>query len=87
MTDLTSFNEIRLLNHTVVHWRRADVGWEIGAYRTSSGGGMLRSVTGELIQRTSRSGPGSEEFGEALGLVTLIACTKIQSDRLNGPRR
>ncbi|MBO9125436.1 MULTISPECIES: hypothetical protein [unclassified Rhizobium] len=87
MIDLCPFNEIHLMNHTVVHWRLADGGWEIAAYRTSSGGGMLRSITGDLIKRTSGGGPGTEEFSETLGMVMMIACTKIQSDRVNGPRR
>jgi len=87
MTDPTSFNEIHLINHTVVHWLHADEGWEIAAYRTSSGGGMMRSVTGDLIKRISAGGPGTQEFSDALGTVMLITCTKLQSDRLNGPRR
>jgi hypothetical protein len=87
MTEPGPFNEIRLLKNTVVHWRFADDQWEIAAYRTSGGGGVLRSVTGEPIQRTSPSGPGTEEFSDALGMVLLIASTKIQSDRLNGGRR
>ena len=87
MTDPATFNEIRLLNHTVVQWHRAGEGWEIAAYRMFGGGGMLRSVTGDLIKRVSPTGPGTEEFSEALGMVMLVACTKIQSDRINGPRR
>jgi len=87
MPDQASFNEIHLINHTVVHWLHGDEGWEIAAYRTASGGGMLRSVTGDLIKRISTGGPGTEEFSEALGMVMLITCTKLQSDRVNGPRR
>lgn len=87
MTDQGRFNEILLMNNTVVHWRLADAVWEIAAYRTSSGGGMLRSITGDLIQRKSAGGPGTEEFSETLGTVMMIACTRIQSDRMNGPRR
>jgi hypothetical protein len=55
LPDQASFNEIHLINHTVVHWLHADEGCEIAVYRTSSGGGMLRSVTGERI---SAGGPG-----------------------------
>ncbi|MDM9644445.1 hypothetical protein [Rhizobium sp. S163] len=87
MPDQVPFNEILLMNNTVVHWRLADDVWEIAAYRMSGGGGMLRSVTGDLIQRKSSGGPGTEEFSETLGTVMMITCTKIQSDRVNGPRR
>lgn len=87
MINSGPFNEIHLLNHTVVHWRRADDGWEIAAFRTSSGGGMLRSITADLIQRNSSGGPGTDEFSQTLGMVMLITCTKLQSDRINGARR
>ncbi len=86
MTEPSPFNEIPLMNNVVVHWRLADDGWEIAAYRTSSGGGILRSVTGDRIERKLVDGPGTQEFSQALGWVMMIACTKIQSDRINGSR-
>jgi len=52
MIDALPFNEIHLLNDTVVHWRLGDQGWEIAAYRSYGGGGMPKSVTGEPIKRT-----------------------------------
>ncbi len=84
---MNPLNEIPLLNNIVVHWRLIDDEWEIAAYRTSGGGGMLNSITGEPIRRTSQGGPGTEEFGRVLGMVVMIACTRIQSDRINGSRR
>lgn len=87
---MRTFNEIRLFEICTVRWRllsRREGRWVISAFRgTAKNEDFMRSVTGEPIQRYTDGGPGTAEFSKALGLVVLIACTKIQSDRINGSR-
>lgn len=82
------FDEIRLPSKQVVRWRFLDREnrWEIAAYRVPSSSELLRSVTGEPIQRWSAGGPSTDEFSEALGMVVLSASLRVHSDRINGRR-
>jgi hypothetical protein len=88
MMTMRRFDEIRLPSKQVVRWRFLDREnrWEIAAYRIPTGNELLRSVTGEPIQRWSTGGPSTDEFSEALGIVVMSASLRVQSDRINGRR-
>lgn len=51
----------------------------IAAYVQGANGEPLLSVTGETIQAWLRSGPGSEEFSEALGMVALSSSLRLRA--------
>ena len=85
-TKRRPFDEIKLLDKHAIRWRFHPKmnRWEIGAYVQGAKGEPLLSVTGESVHAWTRSGPGSDEFSEALGMVALSASLKIQSKRING---